>query len=83
MDEFDLLENDLRGMVGNHYTQVPGLGAVLIKDGRPVFSYCGGYGAFGAESKLFKADSLFRIASVSKQFTIYAIMQLVEAIGWT
>ncbi|WP_297966886.1 serine hydrolase [uncultured Anaerovibrio sp.] len=79
MDEFDLLENDLRGMVGNHYTQVPGLGAVLIKEGRPVFSYCGGYGAFGAESKLFKADSLFRIASVSKQFTIYAIMQLVEA----
>ncbi|WP_051533403.1 serine hydrolase [Anaerovibrio sp. RM50] len=79
MDEFDLLEDNLRGMVGNHYTQVPGLGAVLIKNGKPVFSFCGGYAAFGREQKLFKADSLFRIASVSKQFTIYALMQLVEA----
>ena len=79
MDEYDLLEDELKGMVGNHYTQVPGLGAVLIKDGKPVFSYCGGYAAFGKEQKLFKADSLFRIASVSKQFTVYAIMQLVEA----
>jgi len=79
MGEFDLLEKELRDMVGNHYTQVPGLGAVLIKEGKPVFSFCGGYAGFGAQPKLFKADSLFRIASVSKQFTIYAIMQLVEA----
>ncbi|ORT99163.1 Beta-lactamase [Anaerovibrio sp. JC8] len=79
MVEYEALKEELSNMVGNHHTQVPGLGAVLIKDGKPVFSYCGGYAAFGAQPKLFKADSLFRIASVSKQFTVYAIMQLLEA----
>lgn len=78
MAEFDILENELRGMVGNHYTQAPGVGAVLIKDGKPVFSFCGGYAVLGTEPRHFKMDSLFRIASISKQFTIYAVLQLVE-----
>lgn len=65
MAEFDILENELRGMVGNHYTQAPGVGAVLIKDGKPVFSFCGGYAVLGTEPRHFKMDSLFRIASIS------------------
>ena len=82
MTEYKELEKNLAAIIGEGTDQVPGLGAVLYKDGQPVCCFCGGLsyigGAAGGTDKPFRRDSLFRVASVSKQFTVYTIMQLAE-----
>lgn len=63
-------------------TQVPGYGFIAYKDGQRVYSDMAGYARLAGtagEAQKMSEDSLFRIASVSKQFTIYTVMQLVEA----
>lgn len=52
--------------------QVPGIGLAIYQNGQKQFQYLGG-------EMPFTEDTLFRIASVSKQFTVFTIMQLVEA----
>lgn len=59
--------------------QVPGIGAVVYKDGKPVFSYIGGNAVLGPDGKSFSASSMFRIASVSKMFTVFSMLQLAES----
>lgn len=58
--------------------RIPGLAAVAIKNGQPVFS-----GAWGevdlASHRPATADTLFMLASVSKTVTAVALMQLWEA----
>ena len=60
--------------------QVPGLGVIVYKDGREVYSRFVGrrhLGGDGADAPVTR-DTSFRIASVSKQFTAFTLMQLVE-----
>ena len=57
--------------------KIPGGALAVVKDRRLVFAR--GYGWADREKKLpVKADSLFRIASVSKPFTAVAVFKLVE-----
>ena len=57
--------------------QVPGGALAVVKDRRLV--YARGYGVADREKNLpAKADSLFRIASISKPITGVAVMKLVE-----
>src|SRR5215467_2457422 len=58
--------------------QVPGLALAITKDGRLV--YAAGFGYADKESgEEAGPTSLFRIASVSKQFTSAAVMKLIES----
>ena len=60
--------------------QVPGLGVVVYKDGREVYSHFVGsrhIDGAGADAPVTR-DTVFRVASLSKQFTAFTIMQLVE-----
>lgn len=62
--------------------QVPGLGLSIYKAGQKVYSGCWGQALLpNAEhgGRPFTEQSLFRIASVSKQFTVFTLMNLVEA----
>ncbi len=57
---------------------VPGGALAVVKNGRLV--YAKGYGMADRERKTpVAADSLFRIASISKPFTAVAMLQLIEA----
>jgi N-acyl-D-amino-acid deacylase len=56
---------------------VPGGALAVIKDGRLV--YAQGYGLADRDKKeAVRADSLFRIASISKPFTAVAIFRLIQ-----
>jgi len=58
--------------------QVPGLALAITKDGRLV--YAAGFGYADKESgEEAGPTNLFRIASVSKQFTSAAVMKLIES----
>jgi CubicO group peptidase (beta-lactamase class C family) len=55
----------------------PGAAAIVVKDGKVV--YRGAYGLADVELKTpLGTDSVFRLASVTKQFTSLAIMMLVD-----
>ena len=57
---------------------VPGGALAVVKDRRLV--YAQGYGLADRERKLpVAAESLFRIASITKPFTAVAVLQLVES----
>ena len=66
-------------LLARHYPQdAPGAVAIVVKDGRPVFRRA--YGLADLEfGILLEADMVFRIGSVTKQFTAAAILQLVDA----
>ena len=76
--DFKALNDDLSGMVGDTGTGVPGLGVIIFKDGREVFSTFSGSRILGKNSKPVTRHTRFRVASVSKIFTIFSVMQLVE-----
>lgn len=55
----------------------PGAAVLVLKDGKPIMCKC--YGLADVEKKTpITPDSAFDLASVSKQFTAMAIMQLAE-----
>lgn len=57
--------------------EIPGGSLAVVKDRRLV--YAKGYGLADREKNLsVQADSLFRIASISKPFTAVAVMKLIE-----
>ena len=59
--------------------EVPGVGLAVYRNGHKLFSYCGGQALLEAEgARPFTSRTLLRIASVSKQFTVYTLMQLSE-----
>ena len=66
-------------LLARHYPQdAPGAVAIVVKDGRPVFRRA--YGLADLEfGILLEADMVFRIGSVTKQFTAAAILQMVDA----
>lgn len=76
------LDRELEAMIGETGTCVPGLGVIAYRNGREVYSCFLGRRRIGKspeEDFPMERDSRFRIASVSKMFTIFTIMQLVEA----
>lgn len=57
--------------------KIPGGALAVVKDRRLV--YARGYGWADRDAKIpVKADSLFRIASITKPFTVVAVLKLVE-----
>lgn len=76
------LDKALTDMVGNAPTQVPGLGVIVYKNGERVYSnFLGSRNINNSNPKLNKPvteKTRFRVASVSKQFTAYTILQLAE-----
>ena len=65
-------------LLAKHYPQdAPGAVAIVVKDGRPVFRRA--YGIADLEfGVLLEPDMVFRIGSVTKQFTAAAILQLAD-----
>ena len=75
MEAFDRLVADLM-----HRYNLPGGALAIVKDGRLVFAR--GYGLADIQNQdapaTVRPDSLFRIASLSKQVTAVAVLKLVE-----
>ncbi len=75
------LDRELEAMIGETGACVPGLGVIVYRDGMEVYSRFLGRRRIGErqdEDLPMERDSRFRIASVSKMFTVFTIMQLVE-----
>lgn len=57
---------------------IPGVSITVLRDGKPIKTM--GYGFANVESQApATADTVYQLASVTKQFTAVAVMQLVEA----
>ena len=72
------LDEALNALIGDDGFKVPGLGVVVFKGGEEVYSRFLGSRVLGKEKKPVTRDTRFRAASVSKMFTVFALMQLVE-----
>jgi len=76
------LDNELAQMVGDTGTKVPRLGVIAFKDGKEIYSSFQGSAIIDSQTPQknhpFTRKSRFRVASVSKMFTVFTIMQLVE-----
>ncbi|MBR4643456.1 MAG: beta-lactamase family protein [Selenomonadaceae bacterium] len=72
------LNYELENMIGDSGIKVPGLGVIVYFDGKEVFSKFAGSRIVGDKPKPVTRDTRFRAASVSKMFTVFTIMQLVE-----
>jgi CubicO group peptidase (beta-lactamase class C family) len=58
-------------------SRAPGLSAAIVVDGQLVYEH--GYGLADAENQVpATADTIYRLASISKMFTAVAALQLVE-----
>lgn len=73
----ELLDRELENMIGDNGIKVPGLGVIVYKDGVEIYSKFLGKRVVES-SKPVTRNTRFRVASVSKMFTIFSIMQLVE-----
>ena len=73
----ELLDSELEKMIGDDGIKVPGLGVIVFENGTEIYSKF--LGKRNLEmSKPVTRRTRFRVASVSKMFTIFSIMQLVE-----
>ncbi|MBQ7529707.1 beta-lactamase family protein [bacterium] len=76
------LDRELTSMIGDNGTKVPGLGVIVFRDGKEVYSKFLGSSRIDNEDRSkdrpFTRESRFRAASVSKPFTAFTIMQLKE-----
>ena len=71
------LDEKLSALIGDSDIKVPGLGVIVYKDGREIYSKFLGKRVIET-SKPVTRDTRFRAASVSKMFTIFTVMQLAE-----
>ena len=74
----NLLDNSFSAMIGDNIEQVPGLGVIVFKDGRIVYEHFSGRRELTKNLPLERTTRL-RAASLSKMFTMFGVMQLVEA----
>lgn len=72
------LDLALKNMIGDAGTKVPGLGVIVYHNGKEVYSKFFGRRVIGEIEKPVTRQSRFRVASVSKMFTVFSILQLVE-----
>ena len=77
--DFDkkIIGDALAKMIGNDDTQVTGLGVIALEDGKVVYENFLGKRNLEKNFPVTK-DTRFRVASVSKMFTMFGIMKLVE-----
>ena len=74
---FNILEKELSDLIGETGTKVLGFGVIAFKDSKEVYSKFSGFS--NIEKKIpITRYTRFRVASVSKMFTAFTIMQLVE-----
>ncbi|MBR3622170.1 MAG: beta-lactamase family protein [Selenomonadaceae bacterium] len=79
MKKNNKLDQYFANMIGEEWFQVPGLGLVVYKGGEEVYSFFGGSHRISENENLpMTRDSRFRIASVSKMFVAFTLLQLVE-----
>lgn len=71
------LDSELSAMIGDDGIKVPGLGVIIFRGGEEIFSAFHGRRDIAADKPVTR-NTRFRAASVSKMFTIFAVMQLVE-----
>ena len=71
------LDEELENMIGDNGSKVPGLGVIVFKNGKEVYSKFLGRRHINQDKPLTR-DTRFRVASISKMFTIFTIMQLVD-----
>lgn len=71
--ELQSLQCELSALLG----EVVGLGVIVFKDGREIYSYFGGRRHLKPDKPMTR-KTLLRAASLSKMFTVFGIMQLVE-----
>lgn len=76
MDKWD---KQLLFYIGDAGTKVPGLAALVYKNGREVYRFAAGCRRLDGKTLPMTADSRFRIASLSKMFTVFTLLQLAEA----
>ena len=72
------MDNEFEKMIGDTDIKVPGLGVIIYKDGAEIYSKFLGRRVIGEIEKPVTRDTRFRAASISKMFTIFTILQLVE-----
>ena len=76
------LDKEFSSMIGDSGIKVPGLGVIIYKDGKEIYSNFFGSRTINFDdpkkNKPVTRDTRFRVASVSKLFTIFSVMQLVE-----
>ena len=70
-------DKNFSAMIGDCGTKVPGLGVIIFRGGKEIFSAFHGRRDIAANKPVTR-HTRFRAASVSKIFTIFAVMQLVE-----
>lgn len=71
------LDEEFSAMIGDSGIKVPGLGVIIYKDGREVYSKFLGRRVIETPKPVTR-DTRFRAASLSKMFTVFSVMQLVE-----
>lgn len=71
------LDNIFSAMIGDNDTKILGLGVIAFKNAQEIYSYFGGRRHINPNKKMTR-KTLLRAASLSKMFTAFAIMQLVE-----
>ena len=72
------MDKKFSALIGNDGIKVPGLGVIIYKDGVQVYEIFLGNRKLGEKILPVTRDTKFRVASLSKQFTIFTVMQLVE-----
>ena len=73
------MENFFESLIGDSGSKVPGLGVIIFKDGAEFYSNFLGRRVIDKNfSKPVTRQTRFRAASVSKMFTVFTILQLVE-----
>jgi D-alanyl-D-alanine carboxypeptidase len=73
----ETLDRELEGMIGNVGDKVPGLGVIIYAGGEEVYSKFVGRRRINPDKPITRRTR-FRAASVSKMFTAFGIMKLVE-----
>ena len=72
------LNEKFSALIGDSGVKVPGLGVIIYKGGVETYANFFGNRKLGRKNLPVTRDTKFRIASLSKQFTIFTVMQLVE-----
>ena len=71
------LDEKFSALIGDSGIKVPGLGVIVYKDGKEIYSKFLGKRVIETLKPVTR-DTRFRVASVSKMFTIFTVMQLAE-----
>ena len=72
------LDEKFSALIGDSGVKVPGLGVIIYKGGVETYANFFGNRKLGEKNLPVTRDTKFRVASLSKQFTIFTILQLIE-----